>query len=462
MLDTIFKAYDIRGVYPDQLDDVLAQRVGAACATYLLRSGDGPIVVGRDMRRSSPQLAERLIAGMTAQGARVIDVGRVDTPMVTFAINHAGAVGGVMVTASHNPPRYNGFKISGAKAKPIGKATGLDEIKQLVEQGVQAPARSAGAVETRDLWSDYRKHVRKFLDTQALRVHPLRIVVDASSAMAGTMVPHVFPPADASAEGLVIEPLHFDNESGEFAHGLNPLLAENLVDLQRAVRDRGADLGVCFDGDADRCVVVDELGETIGCDLLTAWLAREFLRDCPGAAIVYDLRSSKAVSEEVRRAGGEPVRSRVGHVFMKQALAEHEGVFGGELSGHYYFRDNFFADSGAIALATVASSAARAAKPISEIIVPIARYTQSGEINFEVEDKDGALKKVKRRYEAQGAIDELDGVTVDCFDALGWWANIRKSNTEPLLRLNLEARTDELAAKMVEEVAPMLGRRVSG
>ncbi|RMH23699.1 MAG: phosphomannomutase/phosphoglucomutase [Planctomycetota bacterium] len=456
MDESIFKAYDIRGVVPDTLDEDAAERIGVACGSFLTERSDGPIVVGRDMRASSPALAGRLIAGLRAAGADVVDVGRVDTPFVTFAINHVGAAGGVMVTASHNPPQYNGFKVSGPGAAPVGRDTGLETIRQRA-LAASVGGAPVGSVEARDLWDAYAEHVRRFLDEEGLAARPVRVVVDASNAMAGAMVPRVF---GGSIAGLTIDPINFENESGVFAHEPNPLVPENLRDLQRAVRERGGDLGVCFDGDADRCVVVDEAGAIVGCDILTAWLSRGFLRESPGAAVVYDLRSSKAVEEEIRAAGGEPVRSRVGHVFMKTLMRERGGVFGGELSGHFYFRDNFCADSGAIAMATVLSALARAGEPLSACLAPIARYAQSGEINFRSEDKDAALAIVRETYAKRGSIDELDGVTVDCFDAEGWWANIRKSNTEPLLRLNLEARSRDTMRSMVEEIAPLLGERV--
>jgi phosphomannomutase len=243
-------------------------------------------------------------------------------------------------------------------------------------------------------------------------------------------------------------------------HEPNPLVEANLADLKSRVVAEGADLGVCFDGDADRLMVVDEKGQSVGCDLMTAFLARRFLDENPGTAVVYDLRSSQALREEIERGGGQPVRSRVGHVFMKAALAGHGGAFGGELSGHFYFRDNFSADSGAIALAVTLSAVAEAGRPLSGLIAPIARYAQSGEINFEVEEKDEALEILKDEYEARGSIDELDGVTVDCFASEGWWCNVRKSNTEPLLRLNLEAKDRETLEKMVGEVSELLGGSV--
>ena len=259
---------------------------------------------------------------------------------------------------------------------------------------------------------------------------------------------------------LDIIPLYFENSKGEFVHEPNPLVAANLADLQALVVKEKADFGICFDGAADRLMVVDEKGGIVGCDHLTAFLAARFLESDPGAAIMYDLRSSKAVEEDVRAKGGNPIRGRVGHVFMKAAMAEHKGVFGGELSGHFYFRDNFNADSGAVAMAVTLSAIAEAGKPLSEIIAPIARYRQSGEINFEIEDKDAALAEVKARYAGRGRIDELDGVSIDCFAKEGWWANIRKSNTEPLLRLNLEARDAAILETKFNEIAPLLGQRV--
>lgn len=468
MLGNVFKAYDVRGVYPDPLTDTMAWQIGQGSAGFLLaeatRAGHGTpmmktLVVGRDMRRSSPGLAAKLAKGITDAGASVVDLGMVDTPMVYFAINRLDCAGGVMVTASHNPPQYNGFKISRQKAKPVGGDTGLGEIRRLaamsdINKPVEPPRK--GRVEERDLWDAYRDHVLSFCDTGGAKI---RIVVDASNGMAGTMVPKVFGPKGAHVKGLEIVELYFDNGKGEFVHPPDPLVRANLRDLCAKVVAAKADFGVCFDGDADRCMVVDEKGQPVGCDHLTAWLARHFLATAPGSPIVYDLRASKAVPEEVAAAGGKPVRSRVGHVFMKSALAEKGAVFGGELSGHFYFQGNFNADSGAIALSTVLSAYAKAGKPMSEIIRPLARYAQSGEINFHTEDKDAALLELRKRYDAVGEIDELDGVTVDCFNRHGWWCNVRKSNTEPLLRLNLEAKDEAVLSRTVAEIAPLLGRR---
>jgi phosphomannomutase len=473
MLGAVFKAYDVRGVYPDPLNENLAWRIGHGTSSFLRDDAekDGErqpmmqyLVVGRDMRQSSPSLTESLEKGVISQGGSVVDVGLVDTPFIYFAINRLDCAGGVMVTASHNPPQYNGFKISKRKAKPVGEATGLGEIRQ--RAAMADPARytpdpsKEGRVEQRDLWDAYKEHVRSFLDLEAVQKRKPKIIIDASNGMAGTSVPKIFGRNGADIPGLEIGEMNFDNSKGEFKHEPNPLVAANLADLQKRVVKDGADLGVCFDGDADRCVLVDETGAIIGCDHLTAWMATCFLQDNPGSPIVFDLRSSKALVEEVEKAGGKPVKSRVGHVFMKQALAEQGAVFGGELSGHFYFRDNFSADSGVIALASALSFFSKDGRKMSEIIGPIRRYPQSGEINFENEEKDAALDELTDRFRRIGRIEMLDGVSVDCFDEQGWWANIRKSNTEPLLRLNLEAKDEETMRRKVEEIAPLLGERV--
>ncbi|MFG0327588.1 MAG: phosphomannomutase/phosphoglucomutase [Phycisphaerales bacterium JB037] len=467
MLGRVFKAYDIRGKYGDLLTDQMGWQIGFGTSRYLLEDAAAAgettpmmhnIVVGRDMRVSSPTLSERLISGIVAHGGHVIDVGMVDTPFIYFAVNYLDCAGGVMVTASHNPPEYNGFKISKRRAKPVGEATGLGEIRKYAAMSDRLgdlPAK--GRIEQRDLWDAYIEHVREFLD---LGGKSLKIVVDASNGMAGTAVPKVFGKKGAEVEGLEIIELNFDNTRGEFAHEPNPLVPANLEQLREAVVREGAHLGVCFDGDADRCAIVDEKGGIVGCDHLTALLARGFLADNPGAPVIYDLRSSKAVEEEIRGAGGVPIRSRVGHVFMKQLMADRGAVFGGELSGHFYFRDNFNADSGVIAMATVLGTVAREGKPVSELIAPIARYAQSGEINFEIEEKDEALAEVEAEFLDRGDIDELDGITIDCFESEGWWANIRKSNTEPLLRLNAEARDPRKLEEAIATLAPKLGTRV--
>ncbi|MBC7835339.1 MAG: phosphomannomutase/phosphoglucomutase [Phycisphaerales bacterium] len=469
MLGKVFKAYDIRGIYPDPLSDQMGWQIGYGCSRFLLQDAKSAgetspmmrnIIVGRDMRKSSPGLAKSLIQGMNDHGANVVDLGLVDTPMIYFAVNYLDCAGGVMTTASHNPPQYNGFKVSKRKAKPVGETTGLAEVRKFAATVDKLTLAAAGGrVETRDLWDAYREHVLSFLRLPAKNgKKPLRVVVDASNGMAGTMVPRVFGKRGAGS-GVEIVELNFDNSKGEFAHEPNPLVESNLAQLRQRVIAEKADLGICFDGDADRCVIVDEKGKTVGCDLLTAALCQHFLRKSPGTPVVYDLRSTKAVPEEIRKAGGVPVRSRVGHVFMKQALADKRAVFGGELSGHFYFRDNFNADSGAIAMATVFTVLAGSGKGMSELVAPMRRYSQSGEINFQIEDKDGALAALKDAYKGE-LIDELDGVTIDCFEQQGWWCNVRKSNTEPLLRLNLEARDAKTLEKMLGLISPRLGVKV--
>ena len=468
MLGRVFKAYDVRGTYPDPLNETLAWQIGFGCSKFLLADAHSAgetspmmknIVVGRDMRKSSPSLSKSLMQGITDQGGNVIDVGLVDTPMIYFAINHLNCAGGVMTTASHNPPHYNGFKVSTRKAKPVGEATGLADVRKhaaMVDRATLVAAH--GRTEQRDLWDAYIKHVRAFITLEK----KIKVVVDASNGMAGTMVPKIFGAKGAAIPNLTIIELNFDNSKGEFVHEPNPLVASNLAQLCDRVKKEKADLGICFDGDADRCVVVDELGTIVGCDHLTAVLAKHFLKKPgnAGAAVAFDLRSTKAVPEEVVKAGGVPVRGKVGHVFMKAALAEHKGVFGGELSGHFYFRDNFNADSGAIAMATVLTVLASSGKKMSALIAPVKRYVQSGEVNFQIEDKDAAIKHLKEAFREGVTIDELDGVTIDSFDKNGWWCNVRKSNTEPLLRLNLEAKDKATLDKMMGRIAPMLGVKV--
>ncbi len=471
MLGKVFKAYDVRGTYPDLLNEAMARQIGFGASRFLLSEAakageESPmmknLVVGRDMRKSSPSLADALIRGITDQGGHVLDVGMVDTSFIYFAINHLDCAGGVMVTASHNPPQYNGFKVSKRKAKPVGEQTGLAEIRKFAATvDFQNNFNSAGGrVEKRDLWDAYRKHVLSFLDLSKKKGKKIKAVIDASNGMAGTMIPKIFGKKGAGVDGLEIIEINFDNSKGEFVHEPNPLVAANVKMTQDAVIQHKADVGFCYDGDADRCVVVDEKGKIVGCDHLTAVMARHFLAVAPGSAIVYDLRSTKAVLEDVAKAGGKPVRSRVGHVFLKQALADNKAIFGGELSGHFYFRDNYNADSGVIAMCTTLTIMAQTGKTVAELVKPVARYQQSGEINFQIEDKDAALARLKDEFEDAGSIDEMDGVTIDCFAKDGWWANVRKSNTEPLLRLNLEAKDKKTLDATLSRIAPMLGHKV--
>ena len=455
-IDEVFKTYDIRGIYGEGIDEDLAWRIGHASAQFLrsLLSGydrgqfaTNHLVIGRDMRPHSKSLSEALIEGVTATGTTCVDLGMVDTPMIYFAVNHLGACGGVQITASHNPMKYNGFKICGQKAKPLSKNSGLGEIQHIVSTLGRMPTSASIADHQKlDLWDEYRKHVRGFLKMS----RPLKVVIDALNGMGGTMVTNVFDGTE-----LEIIPLNFEAGQEPFSFP-NPLLDANLQQTKDAIVEHGADFGVCIDGDADRCVFVDETANTIRCDLMTALLARHFLTGNPGAAVVYDLRSSRVVSEEIRAAGGLPRRERVGHSFMKKTLADSSGVFGGELSGHFYFRDNYNCDSGAIALATVASILSAQDSTLSELIEPLNRYYHSGEINFEIRDKPAAMKEVASAF-SDAEIDWMDGVTCQYEQ---WWCNVRPSNTEPLLRLSIEAPTVEMMNEKIDLIKQILGKPV--
>jgi len=452
----VFKAYDIRGIYGDEISEELAWKVGHASAQFLRsllsgyergQSSTNKMVIGRDMRPHSEPLTEALREGITSSGVGCIDLGMIDTPMLYFAINHLQTCGGIMVTASHNPMEYNGFKVSAARAKPVGMSTGLSEIQHIVSTlRRMPPGASLAPTQKLDLWSAYAKHVMQFLKV----ARRIKVVVDASNGMGGVMVPKVF-----SAD-YEITPLNFQVGKG-FAHSPNPLLDANLQMVKDAVRKHRADFGICMDGDADRCMFVDEKSRTVPCDIMTALMARHFLSESPGAMVVYDLRSSRAVPEEIRAAGGVPRRERVGHSFMKKALADGNGIFGGELSGHFYFRDNYNCDSGAIAFATVMTILSSQDKPFSQLAAPLCRYSHSGEINFEMDDKEGKMKEIAEAF-SDAEVDWLDGVTIQYDD---WWCNVRPSNTEPLLRLNLEAKNATMMKEKLELLESLLGEPVA-
>jgi len=449
----IFKAYDIRGIYGEQLNEEDAWKIGFAAARFLPALVHGfergqanarTICVGRDMRSHSVPLANALVEGITSAGIDVIDVGMNDTPFIYFAVNYLGACGGVQVTASHNPAKYNGFKVSGPGAKPVGEDTGLKDIKHIALSLLHTKGKSTGSVERRDLTSEYKKHVLKFLQPN---LRKLKIAIDASNGMAGKMVPAVF-----SGLGLEIIELNFTHD-GTFKHDPNPLHEENLAELKDTVVRQKCHFGVCFDGDADRLMMVDETGRTIGCDLMTALMAGYFLKKEPKSTIVYDLRSSRAVAEEIIKYGGTPRRERVGHAFMKKALRDSHGIFGGELSGHFYYRDNYCADSGLITFVHILNIISQTNLKLSALINPLRRYFPSGEINFQVDDKKAKMDELAKRYR-DGQVDSLDGVTVSYKD---WWFNCRPSNTEPLLRLTVEAKTGELLKEKLKEIESVLG-----
>ena len=445
-------------MYPEQVDEEAAWKIGHAAAQFLRSLLTGyargqvnaqSVIVGRDMRTHSESLAQACIEGMKGSGANVIDIGMIDTPQMYFAINHLGTCGGVQVTASHNPARYNGFKISGLEARPIGSQTGLLEIRHIALALKHTRTVGNGQVSQADLTEPYRRHVLSFLRSN---LRKRKVVVDASNGMAGQWAPLIF--GDVAKVELIGLNMTCD---GTFKHEPNPLIESNLAELKQTVIEQGADVGICFDGDADRLVVVDETGATVACDLLTALFAAYFLEKQPGSTIVYDLRSSWVLKEEILKHEGQPRRERVGHVFMKKTLKDSKAIFGGELSGHFYYRDNFYADSGMITLAHLLNILSVRKKPLSELVKPLRRYPSSGEMNFEVDDKEAMVAELTRHY-SDGQMDTLDGVTVQYKD---WWFNCRASNTEPLLRLNVEAKDAAVLEEKVGQLKGLLGEPVA-
>ncbi len=444
-LDAVFKAYDIRGTVPDQLDEELARAVGYHFARF---AAAGRIVVGRDMRPSGRALAAAFTAGVNSAGVDVIDIGLSSTDELYFASGHLDAPG-AMFTASHNPARYNGIKLCLAGARPVGEESGLADIKEAVAADDGQVAAGEGRVEERDVLADYAEKVRSFVDRE--RLAPLRVVADTANGMGGLVVPAVFEPLPFQLEIL------YGELDGNFPnHPADPIQAANLVDLVARVRQSGADVGLAFDGDADRCFLVDDQGEPVSGSTTTAMVAAAMLDKEPGATILYNLICSKAVPEIVRERGGNPVVTRVGHSFIKGVMAETDAVFGGEHSGHYYFRDNYRADSGAIAALVVLELISAAGRPLSELRKQYERYADSGEINTEVPEPrtviDRMAAAMSERYPAAGQ-DRLDGLTVDVGS---WWFNLRPSNTEPLLRLNLEAANQEECRARTDEVTALI------
>lgn len=438
----LFKAYDVRGVVPSELNPEIAEKIGRAAVAVLKAK---TMVVGRDVRNSGPEISTAFAAGVNAAGCEVIDIGPCTTPMNYFAVGSLGTDAAAMVTASHNPPEYNGFKFSRAGGLPVSGETGLKDMEKLVFDGpLPADAAKPGKVSGKDIRKEYREHLLTF----AKDLKPLKVAVDTANGAVG---PHF----TEYTQGLPLElvPLFFEPDGSFPNHEPNPLKAENMKWLQEAVRDNGCDLGVAFDGDGDRSMMVDETGEIVSSDLVTALLAPWMLRDVrTGSAVVYDLRSSWVVPEEIEAAGGAPVESRVGHSYIKAIMREKNAVFGGELSGHYYFRDNWCCDSGEIAFFVLWSLLSDAGRPLGELIAPLKRYHASGEINFEVEEKDAMIEKIGRDF-ADGQIYYLDGISVKYAD---WHFNVRKSNTEPLLRLTLEAKSRESMEKNLSRVKAVI------
>ncbi|MGH4024207.1 MAG: phosphomannomutase/phosphoglucomutase [Pseudonocardiaceae bacterium] len=447
-LSAIVKAYDIRGVVGEQLDSGVVRDIGAAFAD-LVSAPVGPeaVVVGYDMRDSSPGLADAFAEGVNSRGIDVVSIGLASTDMLYFASGRLG-LPGAMFTASHNPARYNGIKLCRAEAAPVGQDSGLEEIRSAVERGIE-PGPGGGGRTERDMLTDYAEYLHSLVDLSGIR--PLRVVVDAGNGMGGHTVPAVF-----GGLPLTVVPLYFELDGTFPNHEANPLDPANLVDLQAAVRAEGADLGLAFDGDADRCFVIDERGEPVSPSAITALVASCELAKEPGAAVIYNLITSQAVPEIVAERGGRPVRSRVGHSFIKQTMAQTGAIFGGEHSAHYYFRDFWRADSGMLAALHVLAALGRQQHPLSGLMAEFSRYAASGEINSTVEDQRGRMDAVREHFaQRDGAeLDELDGLTVRL--PSGAWFNLRPSNTEPLLRLNIEAHDIRAVEALRDEVLALV------
>jgi len=435
----IFKAYDIRGIYGDTLTDNIAFKIGRAVATFL---DCQRVVLGRDMRPHSQPLFEALARGLTLQGASVVDIGMCSTPMCYFANGKLGADASGMITASHNPGPWNGFKLCREQAIPISGATGIQDIERIVnEEAFAEPAPKAGAIETYDVLPEYAQHMSRFADIK----RPLKVIIDYANAM-GIIEGKVL-------EGLMeIEPM-YDTFDGTFPnHEANPLKWETLEAIQEKMRGGDYDFGIAFDGDADRAGFLDERGEIIPMDIFTALIAEAILKKQGKGTILYDLRSSWAVREVIKENGGTPKMSRVGHAFIKQQMRDADAIFAGELSGHYYFRQNYYTESSSLAAIYLANLVSESDRPLSELVKPVQRYYGSGEINSEVQDTDAVIERMKSTY-SDGRVLELDGLSIEYDD---WWFNVRPSNTEPLMRLNLEARTKAQMEQRLKEVLGLI------
>ena len=436
-LDTIFKAYDVRGTVPDQLDAEVCYAIGSAFARF---AGAPRVLVARDMRPSGVDLSRAFAAGITDQGVDVLDLGLASTDMIYFAAGTLDAPGGIF-TASHNPAQYNGIKFCLSGARPVGQETGLADIRRLAEGEAPAASSRRGEITKRDLLDDFARHVHSFVDVSVLR--PLKVVADTANGMGGLVAPRIFAGLPFEIELLYAE------LDGTFPnHPADPIQEENLKDLQARLLETGADVGLAFDGDADRVFLVDEKAKPLSGSLTTSMVAKAMLEKRPGSTVLHNLICSKAVPEVIRENGGNPVRTRVGHSFIKSVMAETGAVFGGEHSGHYYFLDNFRADSGIIAALVVLEMMSKASQPLSELRKPFERYAASGELNTTVDNPLAVIERVASRF-SDAEQDRMDGLTVDYGD---WWFNLRPSNTEPLLRLNLEAATPEQCWEKVDAV----------
>ena len=435
----IFKAYDVRGIYPSDLNEEIAYKIGRAFVAFLKIK---EVVVGHDGRLSSPQLFKALAKGINDQGADVIDIGLASTPMFYFGA--AKSQSSIMVTASHNPKEYNGFKFCRENAIPISGETGIQDIKGLAEKNEFKEAKK-GKIIKKEIMQDYIQHNLSFVKTDK----KFKIVVDAGNGMGSFTFPKIF-------EKLPFEfiPLYCEMDFNFPNHEPNPLKYETLKDLQKKVVEEKADIGIALDGDGDRCILIDEKGDIVNCDLITALVGKSLLKTNPGNTILYDLRSSKVVAETIKSNDGKPIMCRVGHSFIKKQMRDENAVFAGELSGHFYYKDSFFTESSFITLAMTLNLLAEENKPLSELADPLRKYFQSGEINSDVADKETKIKEIEENYKDAEKILHLDGLSGYYKD---WWFNIRPSNTEPLLRLNLEADTKELMEQKRDEILKIIG-----
>jgi len=441
VLAEIFKAYDVRGIVPDQLDDELATAIGAAFVRVTGAAG-GSVVVGHDMRPSSPGMAGAFAEGAARAGADVVMIGLASTDELYFASGTLG-LPGAMFTASHNPAQYNGIKMCRAHAAPVGMETGLAEIRDLVASGEQVTGDRIGKITETDVLADYASYLLSLAPVEGRR---LKVVVDAGNGMAGHTASAVLDKLD-----LEVVAMYFELDGSFPNHEANPIEPENMRDLQAKVRERQADVGLAFDGDADRCFLVDERGDIVNPSVLTALIAARELKKEPGATIIHNLITSRAVPEIVSELGGTPVRTRVGHSFIKARMAETGAIFGGEHSGHFYFRDFWRADSGMLAALHALAALAETDRPLSELLAQYSRFATSGEINSTVDDQRAVLKEVEERYAGRDGVtvDHLDGLTITHDD---WWFNVRASNTEPLLRLNAEGDDEAMMTRIRDDV----------
>lgn len=439
---SIFKAYDIRGTYPDQLNEETAYKIGRAFVSFLKCKN---AVIGRDMRLSSPALFKALTKGITEQGANVIDIGIATTPMMYFSVAHYGFDAGISITASHNPKEYNGFKLVGKKAVPVSGETGIAEIKRLVEKNDFNESAKKGKITKKEVLKDYVKHTLKFVDVK--KIKSFRIVVDAGNATASVVVPELFKHTKCE-----IIPLYFELDGTFPNHAPNPLESKNLVDLQKKIMAEKADLGIACDGDVDRLFFVDEKGQPVPAEFITALMAKILLSKKPNEKILYDVRSSWIVKEEIEKNKGKAGMCRVGHSLIKSQMRKENALFAGEVSAHYFMRDNYFFEAPFIVTLNILKLLSDENKTLSALIAPLKRYYKIEETNFVVKDKTAKMKELEKLF-SDGKISHLDGIRIDYDD---WWFNVRPSNTEPLLRLNLEAKTKQKMEEMAKKIADII------